>query len=79
MRSCQLFSLAVVALSFVSMTGCAHVGLVKASGLSGENAPIMKVMRSAAAETAQGFKKVPASPITGAMLKAQGSYAKQTK
>ena len=50
MRSCQLFSLAVVALSVVSMTGCAHAGLSQAAASGTDlNAPVVSAMNWAAA------------------------------
>ena len=84
MRSCQLFSLAVVALSFVSMTGCAHAGLSQATatGLTGENAPIMHAMKAAGASTSAstGYTKHAESPIAAAMnAAAQGGYTKKAQ
>ena len=82
MRSCQLFSMAVVALSFVGLTGCAHAGQV-ATDLSGAEAPIVATMRAAGngdAVSGQGYAKRAESPIEQAMGEAaQGGYAKRAQ
>lgn len=54
MRTCQLFSLAVVAVSMISLSGCATPASSKATGLSGANSPIQQAME---AEAAGGFAK----------------------
>ena len=79
MRSCSMFSLAVVALAFVSLTGCAHTGTtVRATGLTGENAPITQAMKAAGTEAGTGYAKRVASPIADALLKApEGMEAAQ--
>lgn len=84
MRSCQLFSLAVVALSFMSMTGCASTGLAQATatGLTGENAPVTQAMAAAGVGNgaAAGYHKQAVSPIAAAMAQAaQGDYTKKAQ
>lgn len=83
MRSCQLFSLAVVALSFMSMTGCASTGLAQATatGLTGENAPVTQAMAAAGTGNAvAGYHKQAVSPIAAAMAQAaEGAYAKKAQ
>lgn len=89
MHACSKFSLAVLALSFVSLTGCAHLSSqVTATGLSGANSPVMQAMEAAgnagtveasAEAPATRYVKRAASPIEAAMTQAQGGYAKQAK
>lgn len=54
MRVCQLFSLAVVAVSMITLSACATPAGSKATGLSGANSPIQQAME---AETTAGFAK----------------------
>lgn len=90
MHACSKFSLAVLALSFVSLTGCAHLNgsQVTATGLSGANSPVMQAMQAAgnagtveasAEAPATRYVKRAASPIEAAMTQTQGGYAKQAK
>ena len=79
MRTCSQFSLAVVALSFLAMTGCAHTGASQSPALSGANTPLMTIMGAAGkGETAKaGYAKHPQSPIAEAMsAEAAGAYTK---
>lgn len=84
MRACSLFSMAVVALSFVSLTGCAHAGMVGASSLNHEHAPIVSAMNAAGAAGSSGYAKrvasTDASPLAQAMEAAAGDgYAKRAQ
>lgn len=83
MRSCSLFSMAVVALSFVSLTGCAHTGMVQATSLPGENAPVVNAMNAAGMSGGTYAKRVAAtstSPIAEAMEATQAAgYAKRAQ
>ena len=54
MRVCQLFSLAVVAVSMITLSGCATPATLKATGVSGANTPISQAMEAHATD---GFAK----------------------
>jgi hypothetical protein len=71
--------MAVVALSVVSLTGCAHAGLSQAAAASADlNAPVVSAMK--AAGTAKGaYAKQGANPIADAMTQAAGAYTKEAQ
>lgn len=54
MRVCQLFSSAVVALTMVTMAGCAAPMASKAVSNTGANSPLVQAMEDA---QTQGFSK----------------------
>lgn len=54
MRVCQLFSSAVVALTMVSMMGCAAPMTSKATSNTGANSPLVQAMEEG---QSQGFGK----------------------
>lgn len=54
MRVCQLFSFAVVAVSMITLAGCASPAAQQATGLSGASSPIEQALTTPATE---GFAK----------------------
>jgi hypothetical protein len=75
--------MAVVALSFVSLTGCAHSGMVQATSLHSDNAPVVNAMNAAGMSGGTYAKRVAAtstSPIAEAMEATQAAgYAKRAQ